>query len=558
MNHDASMGGSLTQDAASLETALAEMMCALESSDPTAAADAVIGKYPLHASALRSCREDCMAIDGMVRDIRDAVHCIPNPPEIPGYRILGLHDEGGMGYIFRAHYERLDQIVALKVIRDDRPLRDEDLQRFQTEARCAADLDHLYIISVHDIGLVNERPYYAMELINGTSLKDHLAETGTFKPEAAARLMFHIADAMASAHRRGVVHRDLKPGNILIDSDGHPRIIDFGLAKGKSGDCNASDAFVGTPNYCSPEQADFRASEAGPASDVYSMGAILYELLTGQPPLLGANTEQTLKKVRHDEPPPVRIHNRDVPRDLETICMRCLLKDPAKRFADAHDLREELRRFLNRHRLTSPQVRHSFFDFLFQHQTDERISQIGPSLLMFQAFYAMCIIGVQVLLVAQWGEPLAWVLAYGSLLLLFGILKTDGSTDWLPGNPSERLLWSIWLGAITAHFMLGVAMRCSHGYVAAFHQTYALTPFLTGMAYFITGGSFWKTNLMWGMLWWVLGVINVTLVAQPWAPLVYISFSCVCSTHQILEQLRLARVRREGEEATPSVRISKA
>ena len=568
MNHDAAAGGSGTCDVVSLEAALAELMCAMESSDPSHAAAAVIQRYPSHASDLESYLAGCTLMDGLVGEIRQAVHDVPNPPDIPGYRILGLFDEGGMGFIYRAHYDRLDDVVALKVMREDRPVRDEDLQRFRTEARCASALRHRYIISVHDIGVEHDPPYYAMELVDGVSLKDHLADSGTFAPDDAARLMLQIADAMASAHcpendhaeqrRPIVVHRDLKPGNILIDRNGHPRIIDFGLAKADNrADAIEPGTFVGTPNYCSPEQADFRACDAGPAADVYSLGAILYEMLTGQRPLHTPNFDEMLEKVRKDEPLPVKMLNPNVHDDLETICMRCLSKDPEQRYPNAKELREDLRRFLKKKTLATPRFRGSdILRRLVDRQTDEKISQIGPSLLLFQAFYTVCIIGLQVLLVSQWGEPLAWLLGLGSLSLLFGILRTDDSKDWLPSNPSERLLWSIWAGAVISHVMLAIAMRVSHGYVAGFHQTYAVMPFVTGMAYFITGGSFWKYNLMWGVLWWILGVVSVTLVAQPWAPLVYITFSCCCTTHLVIEQLRLGRERRNGQPPPPSVTIS--
>ena len=572
MNYDAASRGSSGNGDLSLETALAELMCAMESADAPEAVAAVIGKYPQHADELKAYVAGCTLLEGMVGPIRDAARGVLNPPEIPGYRIHDLFDEGGMGLIYRAHYDRVGGIVALKVMRSDRPVREEDLERFLAEAQCAFVLQHSHIIRVYDINVAHDPPYYAMELVEGKSLKDHLAESGTYAPYEAAELMLQIAKAMASAHcpetdesgetQPIVIHRDLKPGNILVDRNGHPRIIDFGLAKvyGRP-DTVESGTFVGTPNYCSPEQADYRADKVGRASDVYSLGVILYEMLTGQLPLYSNNPDEMLERVRDVDPPPVTTINDDVHADLETICMRCLSKKPKDRFPNAKALAEDLKRYLRSETLDSPPFRptnwiRQVVDF--DRRTDARISQIGHSLLAFQAFYTVCIIGLQALLLADWGEPLAWLLGMGSLTLLFGILRTDDSKDFLPNNPAERLLWSIWSGAVIAHVMLAIAMRLSHGYVAGFHQTYAVMPFVTGMAYFITGGSFWKFNIMWGLLWWVLGVVSVTLVAQPWAPLVYITFSCCCTTHLVIEQLRLDRERRNGRQPASRVTIAKS
>jgi len=542
MNHDAAVTDETRQDAA-LEAALAELESALEAADP-ARADAVLRKYPDLAVDLEEYRANRASLDALARPLREAARGVAAPPQIAGYRVLELHDEGGMGFIYRAHYERLNQVVALKVMRNDRPLSDEDLRRFENEARCAADLDHPNIVSVYDIGSQQQRPFYAMELVAGESLKERLQQRGTFDPHEAAEMMLAIAEAMGCAHREGVVHRDLKPGNILIDRHDHPRIIDFGLAKRENKpDAFEPDTFVGTPYYCSPEQAEFRADEAGPPTDVYALGAILYEMLTGQPPLLGANYEETLEKVRTQQPPHVRQHDRRIRPTLAAICTRCLQKKPQDRYPNAYELAEDLRRFLNGKKLSPATQRFQHWDWPWASDEAfrEQISKIAGALLIFQAIYAVCIGGVQALLIFQTLEPLAWPLAFVGLLPLFFSLKTDDNDGFWPSNRAERLLWSIWVAVILAHFLLLVALRLRFGYVEGFHLTYGVLPFIVGVAFVIMGASFWQTNLVRGLLWMALGVVIVTCVPAPFAPAAFIAFSTLVALDLVLTQRRRNR-----------------
>lgn len=539
MNHDVAVTDEASMqreaDASALELALADLESALESSN-RARVKAVLQKYPAHSVELEEYCANRAALDRLAQPLRQAARGVAAPPEIAGYRVLELHDEGGMGFIYRAHYERLNQVVALKVMRDDRAVSDEDLRRFETEARCAADLDHPNIVSVYDIGIERRRPFYAMELVIGESLKERLENQGKFDPHEAAEMMLAIAEAMGCAHREGIVHRDLKPGNILIDRHDHPRIIDFGLAKRASkADAIEPGTFVGTPFYCSPEQADYRAHEAGPPADVYSLGAILYEMLTGQPPLLGANYDETLAKVREQDPPHLTQHDRRIRRTLAAICTRCLQKKPEDRYPNAYELAEDLRRYLNGKKLSALTQRFQHWDWPWaaDEAYRETISNIAGSLLIFLAVYAVCIAGVQVLLIYQVVEPLAWLLAFGGLVPLFFALKTDDTEGLLPSNRPERLLWSIWIGVIIAHFLLLVALRLRFGYVTGFHYTYAALPFLVGLAFFIMGAGFWKTNLLWGLLWMGYGVAIVSLRLDPWSPLAFVAF-CALATFNLV------------------------
>jgi serine/threonine protein kinase len=292
--------------------------------------------------------------------------------EIPGYEILAELGRGGMGVVYKARQKGLNRIVALKMILAGRHAGPAQLGRFKAEAEAVARLQHSNIVQIYDIGEHEELPYFSLEYVEGGSLDRQLDGTPQ-PPVQAARLLETLAQAVEVAHQNGVIHRDLKPGNILLqlidsavqrDSSSSasglamavPKITDFGLAKleGEAGKTQ-SGAVLGTPSYMAPEQADGKTGEAGPLADVYGLGAILYVLLTGRPPFKGATVLDTLEQVRFQEPvAPSRLQPK-VPRDLETVCLKCLHKDPARRYASAGALAEDLRRFLeNRPILARP------------------------------------------------------------------------------------------------------------------------------------------------------------------------------------------------------------
>ena len=218
--------------------------------------------------------------------------------------------------------------------------------RFRTEAEAAARLQHPHIVQIHEVGEHNGLPYLSLEYVDGCSLEQK-TEGNPLPAWEAARLVEAIARAIHCAHQRGILHRDLKPSNILLDSEGSPKVTDFGLAKVLDGEVGPTptEAFLGTPSYMAPEQAEGKTREAGVPADVYGLGAILYALLTGEPPFKGATLLHTLEKVRSHEPVPPRRLYRNVPRDLESICLRCLEKEPGRRYATAEALAADLRRF---------------------------------------------------------------------------------------------------------------------------------------------------------------------------------------------------------------------
>jgi WD40 repeat protein/predicted Ser/Thr protein kinase len=265
---------------------------------------------------------------------------------VPGYEVLGVLGRGGMGIVYKARQDGLNRLVALKMIQPAGTGPD-DLARFRREAEAAAQLQHPNIVQVHAVGQCQGRPYFSLEYVEGGSLAQKAAG-GPLPPEQAARLVETVARAAHAAHQRGIVHRDLKPANILLTADGVPKIADFGLAKRLDvpADQTQPGLILGTPSYMAPEQAQGHSHDLGPAADVYALGTILYELLTGRPPFQAATVLVLLEQVRAQEPvPPTRLQPR-LPRDLETVCLKCLEKETHRRYASALDLADDLRRFL--------------------------------------------------------------------------------------------------------------------------------------------------------------------------------------------------------------------
>jgi len=271
---------------------------------------------------------------------------IDSRSRIAGYEILEVLGSGGMGIVYKARQARLDRFVALKMIRGGAGARPEDLARFEIEAKAVAAIEHPNIVQIFEIGEHDGLPYFSLEYLAGGNLAQKIG--GKPQPvDEAARIVEILARAMYVAHKHKVIHRDLKPGNVLFAADGTPKIADFGLVKRLESDSGQtrSGSVLGTPSYMAPEQAWGDTQKVGPASDQYALGAILYELLTGRPPFQGTSVLDTLDMVRNREPvPPSQLLSK-TPRDLETICLKCLEKDIARRYPDTLALAEDLRRY---------------------------------------------------------------------------------------------------------------------------------------------------------------------------------------------------------------------
>jgi hypothetical protein len=288
---------------------------------------------------------DPHAVTGASDAPREGIH--RTAPAIPGYEIVGELGRGGMGVVYLARQVRLNRPCALKVILAGAHADPIAAVRFLGEAEAVAKLQHPGIVQIHSIGEADGLPFLELEYVPGGGL-DRVLDGTPWPARRAAALIEALARAVAEAHRLGIVHRDLKPANILIAADGTPKIADFGLAKRLSAESGltATESILGTPSYMAPEQAEGNTKQVGPLADVYALGTILYELLTGRPPFRGTTVLETLEQVKTAEPVPPSRLVPGTPRDLETIALKCLQKDPAKRYSSAEALAEDLKRFL--------------------------------------------------------------------------------------------------------------------------------------------------------------------------------------------------------------------
>jgi serine/threonine-protein kinase len=316
--------------------------------------DALLREHPELASALR-----CLdALDSLApgpksdtgeqaATVELTVDEIGPPRRFGSYELLEEIGRGGMGVVYKARQESLDRSVAIKMILSSHLASAEHVRRFQAEAKAAAGLRHPHIVHIHEVGQLHGQHYFAMEYVEGMSLAERMARRPV-EVEKAATLISKVARAVAYLHQHAIVHRDLKPSNILLDDEEEPCVTDFGLAKvfAAGSEMTATGVIAGTPSYMAPEQAAGRQDRVGPACDIYSLGAILYELLTGRPPFRADTPLDTVMEVLSREPALPRRVNRHVPRELELICLRCLAKSPDARYSTAAAMADDLDHFL--------------------------------------------------------------------------------------------------------------------------------------------------------------------------------------------------------------------
>lgn len=484
----------------------------------------------------------------------------PSPlPDFAGYELLDEIGRGGMGVVFRARQIRPNRVVALKVIREGRFAAGVELQRFRTEAEAAATLDHPGIVPIYEVGEAEGRHYFSMAYVAGCNLAERLRE-GPLDDRQAAEMLLKIADAMAHAHRRGVVHRDLKPGNVLLDEAGEPRLTDFGLAKRIKEDTGltVTGQILGTPSYMAPEQANGEIDRIGPHTDVYALGALLYEMLTGRPPFRGVGPLETLWLIRQQDPVEPRRLRPTIDQNLQTICMTCLARDPCRRYATGAELADDLRRYLRREsiRARPPAIGEQLLRTFRESPFPYDITAVRFRLLGYAAFHLAVQVGIFLLLANRGPEWLVWLAVFTMHAPVCFLLQTDDSAGLLPSNPAERHLWALWTGHFMASAGVFLAYRIQHhpDYVQGVLVAYPAYTALTGLAFFVMGSSIWFRNSLFGALWIVLAAAMPLFAA--YAPLAYAGLNTAVNVNQALYMRHIARTRprKASGPAPPTIR----
>lgn len=381
------------------------------------------------------------------------------PLSAPGfgdYELLEEIGRGGMGIVYKARQLSLNRLVALKMILKGALATPEDLARFRTEAQAAAHLEHPNIVPVYNAGEHEGQAYFSMRLVEGQTLSALLAR-GPLRPHDAARYLAAISRAVQYAHEHGILHRDLKPSNILIDTKDEPHITDFGLAKRVSGETARSGgtltgAIVGTPAYMAPEQVSNRRGTPSPSSDVYSLGVILYEMLTGRPPFQAPTPIDTLLLVLDQDPVPPRLFNRGVDADLELICLKCIQKEPELRYASAGALAADLQAYLHGEPLSVHSGRFaSVFNRTFRETPHAAIMENFGLLWMLHSVVVLLMCGLTTwLAVREIKNPLWYLFLWGGGLIVWAFVFWHLRKRAGPVLFVERQVAHIWGGAIVA------------------------------------------------------------------------------------------------------------
>lgn len=379
------------------------------------------------------------------------------PRTLGDYELLEELGRGGMGVVYKARQRGLDRIVALKTLRVGLTDGTAEFARFRQEAASAAQLDHPHVVPVYEVGECNGVPYFTMQYVAGRTLAQRLAD-GPLPPREAAALLVPICDAVHAAHERGVLHRDLKPSNILIDETGRPLVGDFGLAKRVEADgtLTHTGAILGTPTYMAPEQAAGSRGRVGPKSDVYSLGAILYQMLTGRPPLQGATPMETVLMVLEQEPLPPRLLNSRADAKLELIALKCLQKPPDLRYASARALADDLRAYLADEPIAARSGRFSEVAVRWFSETHHATVLHNWGLLWIWHSLALVITcGLTNLMqwrgaTSPWPYVALWGVGFGAWAAVFWNLRRRSG----PVTFVERQIAHVWAGSILGSVLL--------------------------------------------------------------------------------------------------------
>jgi serine/threonine-protein kinase len=513
------------------------------------AVDAVANQHPDLAGELRELWAAVQFTEEFARPSPDGATLPPRPEsvgelasELPrrfgDYELLEELGKGGMGVVYKARQLSLPRLVALKMIRAGELASAEELARFQAEVAAAARLDsHTHIVPVYEVGEHGGLPYFSMKYVEGRTLGTLLAN-GPLPSREAARLLAAIARAVHFAHEHGILHRDLKPSNILLDHEGEPHVTDFGLAKWVSGAADAgtssltrTGAVVGTPAYMSPEQAFGAPAGLTRASDVYSLGTILYEMVTGRPPFRAATALDTLLLVREQEPVPPRSLNPGVDSDLELICLQCLQKQPGLRYASAVQLAEDLEAYLQGN---PPSVRSSSVTYyvsrLLRETHHAAVLENWGVLWMWHSLkvFLMCVLTTTMALsqhtIPFFAMHLPYLLLWGGGLVLWGAIFWALRRRGGPVMFVERQIAHVWGSAIIASVGIFVVEVLLGMPVLTLSPMLAL---IAGMVFVIKGGTLSGSFYLYAALMF-LTAVPMALVPPALSPLVFGAVSAAC------------------------------
>jgi serine/threonine protein kinase len=479
----------------------------------------------------------------------------PPLPQVSGYDVLEVVGHGGMGIVYKARQIKLNRLVALKMILVGAP--PSDLARFRTEAEAVASLEHPNIIRIYEVGECDGHPYLVLEWADGGNLAEHLSR-GPLPARSAAQLLLPLARAAAFAHARGIVHRDLKPANILLavgqpfqaDSSSVrlesltyiPKIADFGLAKRlgiEQGQTQTGDV-LGTPYYMAPEQAAGRTRRVGPATDVYALGTILYQMLTGRPPFVGSSVLETLEQVcEHDPVPPSRLQPA-VSHDLEVICLKCLQKSPTDRFVSADELAADLAAYLKGEpiRARPLSTREQIVRAIRHHNLDEGVATAGTFLLLWAPLCLLAHLATYAFFRASPQLPV--IIATVSILTVLCVplatITINPTFRALPRAIQQRLR-TVWGAQFVASLLAPVLVWLAVGRDQLL-LVYIIWPLLSGLAFFACADLL-GLHLLVGAAIFAASVLSA--LAPSWSPLILATFA---SLQMALQGLFFRRARR--------------
>ena len=449
------------------------------------------------------------------------------------YDLLAEVARGGMGVVYKARQRKLNRTVALKMILSGQLASEQEVRRFHVEAEAAAILDHPAIVPIYEVGESNGQHFFSMGFVDGQSLADKVAE-GPLAPREAAQLTKKVVEAIAYAHSRGVIHRDLKPANVLLDGHGEPRVTDFGVAKNSVADSSltASGQILGTPAYMPPEQAAGQHDRVNESADVYSLGAMLYTLVTGRPPFQADNHFDTLVQVLEKEVAPPSLLNPKVDRDLETICLKCLDKDPHRRYASAQALADDLGRYIEGESISvkSFNVLDRVARSLQRSRYDVDLHAWGSMLYWFAAIVLLSEIGIYFHALGGPPYPRHWAgLIRGGQAAAMGLVLWKQREVWSVSTGSaERQMLALWIGFVVAcNLVLAVAYLLSSPERPLDElRIYPHFAIISGLTYFVMGSSYWGKCYLFAIGFFALALVmpvNLSL-----APLEFGSLWALC------------------------------